>query len=213
MFREIGRDKKTAARIGTLKTMHGKIRTPLFLSVATRGCIRYLSPHEMGKLGFEAMIMNAFHLYLKPGINTISKLGGIHKFVNWKRAIFTDSGGFQMLSKEFFISSSSKGVFFKSYDGKIHFMTPEQVVKIQEKIKSDVAMVLDDVPPSNATRKDVENSLKRTHEWAERSLNAHKIKKQLLFGIAHGGTFTDLRRKSAEFINSLHFNGTAFGGL
>lgn len=213
MFEEIGRDKKTAARIGIIKTMHGKIKSPLFLSVATRGCIKHLTANEMENLGFDAIIMNAFHLYLKPGINTISKFGGIHKFVNWKKVIFTDSGGFQMLSKEFFIKSSNKGVFFKSYDGKIHFMSPEKVIKIQEKIKSDVAMVLDDVPQFGKSKKEIENSMKKTHEWAERSIHAHRMKKQLLFGIAHGGIFSDLRKKSAEFIDTLDFDGAALGGL
>ena len=145
MFKLIHKDKE--ARLGKLKTRHGIVNTPFFMPIATKGSAKHVSPHELKDLGTEAIISNAFILYLKPGLEVINHYGGIHKFMNWDKTIFTDSGGFQILSKVFLHKIDDKGVFFKNtYTGKISFFTPEDVMNIEIGIKSDVAMALDDVP-------------------------------------------------------------------
>ncbi len=212
MFKIINKDNK--ARLGKLKTRHGTIETPFFMPIATKGSAKQVSNHELKDLGTEAIISNAFILYLKPGLEIIKHYKGIHKFMNWDRTIFTDSGGFQILSKAFLHKKDDNGVYFKNpYTGKISFFTPEDVMNIEIDIKGDVAMALDDVPHYGNDYNYILDSMKRTHLWAEKCIKVHKDKKQLLFGICHGGTFKNLREKSANFINGLDFDGIALGGL
>src|SRR3989338_1843219 len=198
------------ARFGKLKTNHGFIETPFFMPVATKAAMKHLSKYELDNTN--AIIMNALLISLKPGLDVIKHFNGVHKFMNWDKVIFTDSGGFQVLSKFFLEKTSDDGFYFKSpYDGKINLLTPERAIQIQNIIGSDVAMCLDDVPHHNSDS--VVERVKRTHEWAERCKKAHENKKQLLFGITQGSIDKNLRIKSTKFINNLDFDGVALGGL
>jgi queuine tRNA-ribosyltransferase len=213
MFKILSEDEE-GARIGSLKTAHGFVETPFFMPVATQGTVKTLTFDEVESLTYEALIANAFILYLRPGLEVIKQAGGIHKFINWKRTIFTDSGGFQMLNPEFIENSSDKGVVFKSpFDKSRHQMTPERCIKVQNELGSDVAMVLDALVPFNAGRSSNELAVERTTSWAERCRNAHDNKSQLLFAITQGGTYGDLRKKSAMELMDMDFDGYGIGGL
>lgn len=212
MFKLITED--SGARIGKLITNHGTIETPFFMPIATKGTAKQVSNDELKQIGSEAIIANAFVLYLKPGLDVIKKFKGIHNFMKWNKVIFTDSGGFQILSKTFLHEYNDKGVYFKNpFDGSKKFLTPEDIIKIEENIGGDVIMTLDFVPHYGKDKGYIAESVRITHLWAEKCLKAHKDKKQLLFGICQGGTFRDLREKSTKFINNLDFDGVALGGL
>lgn len=202
------------ARCGKLRTAHGIVETPAFMPVATKGGVKTLASEEVLALGTQAIIANAFLLYLKPGLEVISRAGSLHKFMNWNGSIFTDSGGFQMLRENFLAQMSKRGATFRSpFDGSRHLFTPEKCVEVQAALGSDVAMVLDDLPPYGSTEEATIASLQRTHDWARRSKEAHKSEKQLLFAIVQGGVFPELRRKSAEALASMDFDGYGVGGL
>ncbi|MEM4256786.1 MAG: tRNA guanosine(34) transglycosylase Tgt [Candidatus Diapherotrites archaeon] len=202
------------ARVGLLETSHGKINTPFFMPVATKGSVKHLSMQELEKIGIECLISNSFLLSLKPGVEIIEEFGGIHNFISWQKPIFTDSGGFQVLNNDFVFSIDDNGVKFKDpFSGKNIFFTPEHAISIQNKIGSDVAMCLDDVPKATDSINRVEEAVERTFLWAKRCLDAHSNKKQLIFGICQGATNKKLREKSAKQISSLDFDGYAIGGL
>ncbi len=212
MFKIINQDKE--ARTGILETAHGKVETPFFMPIATKGTAKQLSPEELEEVGSQAIIANAFILSLKPGLEILEKFGGIHRFMKWDKTIFTDSGGFQILSKNFLHKADDKGVFFKNpYTGKIQFYTPEDIIRGEEVVGGDVCMALDYVPHYGIERKAIEECTRITHLWAERCMKVHTREKQLLFGICQGGTFKDLREKSARFIGNLDVDGVALGGL
>ncbi|MBS3108660.1 tRNA guanosine(34) transglycosylase Tgt [Candidatus Woesearchaeota archaeon] len=199
------------ARLGKLKTAHGIIETPFFMPVATKAAMKHLSKDDLDNTN--AIITNTLLISLKPGLEIISHFNGLHNFMSWDKVIFTDSGGFQVLSEFFYDKISESGFYFKSpYDGKVHLLTPERAIEIQNALGSDVAMALDDVPHHNSSRS-ISNCVKRTHEWAARCKEAHKNENQLLFGITQGSIDKKLRVKSAKFINSLDFDGIALGGL
>ncbi|MDO8428585.1 MAG: tRNA guanosine(34) transglycosylase Tgt [Candidatus Diapherotrites archaeon] len=202
------------ARAGKLKTEHGTIETPFFMPVATKGSVKHISFEELKQTGTQCIISNAFIFYLKPGLEIIEKAGGIHKFINWNQPMFTDSGGFQMLNPEFLIKIEEQGVHFRSpFDGIKHFMTPEKVMEIEETLGADIAMCLDDVPVHTSEPKRLKESVERTKSWAKRCKESHTEKKQLLFGIAQGGTIEKLRKQSVQDIVDLDFDGIALGGL
>ncbi|MFH1290017.1 MAG: tRNA guanosine(34) transglycosylase Tgt [Nanoarchaeota archaeon] len=213
MFKITNKDDK--ARTGILTTRTGQYETPFFMPVATKGAVKYVSTESLEKMGAEAFISNAFLLYLKPGLDVIKKHGGLHKMMNWNKCIFTDSGGFQVLSmNDFKDKFTGKGLKFKSpFDGSYHELTAKLVMQIQNTLKSDVAMVLDHMPLTTYTYEQVKEATERTHLFAKQCLEHHKDPQQLLFGIAQGGTFPDLRKESAQFISSLDFDGIALGGL
>jgi queuine tRNA-ribosyltransferase len=212
MFRIIHKDGNS--RVGKLRTLHGTVETPVFLPVATKATAKHLSPKELTEAGSHAVICNSFLLSLRPGISTITKSGGLHKFMGWENAIFTDSGGFQLLSEPFFQKTNDKGGYIKSpFDGKTHFLSPEMAVEIQQSIGSDVMMCLDEMPLYTQGRLQVASATRRTHGWAKRCLAARTSAKQLLFGIVQGGVYKDLRKKSTQFIASLDFDGISIGGL
>ncbi len=212
MFSLLNQDKE--ARNGILTTNHGKVETPFFMPIATKGTAKQISPEELDLVGSQALIANAFILSLKPGLELLNQFKGLHNFMKWNKTIFTDSGGFQILSKTFLDKANDKGVSFKNpYTGQKQFYTPEDVISIEENIGSDVSMALDYVPHYGTDRASIEECTRITHHWAERCAKAHTKKDQLLFGICQGGTFKDLRQKSASFINSLDFDGIALGGL
>jgi queuine tRNA-ribosyltransferase len=203
------------ARTGILKTKTGEYETPFFMPVATKGAVKYIDMDEISELGSYSFISNAFLLHLKPGLEVIKKHKGLHNFVNWKKCIFTDSGGFQVLSLNNFKDKfSDNGLKFKSpFDGSTHELTPKKVMEIEQTIGSDVAMCLDQMPLYGSTYEQVKEATNRTHLFAEQCIKYHKDKSQLLFGICQGGTFQDLRVQSAKFISSLDFDGVALGGL
>lgn len=202
------------ARSGILKTRSGKIETPFFMTVATKGAVKHVSSQELEKLKTEAIISNAFILSLKPGIQIIKEKGGLHKFMNFKGVIFTDSGGFQMINPELLLGTDKEGITFRNpFSGEKKKITPEDVADIQQGLGSDVAMILDFMPLHDDNSKRVEESLRLTMNWTERFLKMHKDEKQLVFGIAQGGHDEKLRKKSCEHLNSLDIAGSAIGGL
>lgn len=218
MFEIKHESEKTRSAI--LKTAHGKIKTPFFMPVATKASVKSVEGDTLEEIGFEALISNSFILSLNPGVETIEKLGGIHKFMNFNKSIVTDSGGFQVLSKEFLVKKSDEGAIFKNpKTGKKDLFTPEICMENQIRIGSDIAMTLDDVPHHDLNGKDYVHSIKRTHAWAERCLKTHKElkdsynSKQLLFGITQGGTRKEYRTFSTNKLNKMDFDGVALGGM
>ena len=202
------------ARHGKLKTQHGIVETPFFMPVATKGSVKLLSMEEVESAGTKCLISNAFILSLKPGLEVIEKHGGLHKFMKWENPCFTDSGGFQVLSEGFRLKLSGEGVLFRNpFTGKKMMFTPERAIEIQNRLGSDVAMCLDDVPKAGDNAKRVEEAVERTALWAERCRAAHKNKKQMLFGISQGGINLKLRKQSSATISGLDFDGVAVGGL
>jgi queuine tRNA-ribosyltransferase len=205
-------------RVGKLELPHGVVHTPAFLPVATKATVKTLSSTDLAMLDVQALIANAFHLYLRPGIDVIEAIGSIHKFMNYNRPIFTDSGGFQIIRNPFFKSICDKGVTFKSpYDGKLHLFTPELCMAVQHKLRADVAMTLDDCPAYGTSVEQVASSVARTVNWAVQCKSyhsAHELEKnQLLFAIVQGGIYPDLRKKCAEALIKLDFDGFGIGGL
>lgn len=207
-------DDKTKARVCRLSTEHGIIETPCFMPVATKGSVKTVSKDELESIGIQAIISNAFLLYLKPTSAVIKKAGGIHRFMNWDRVMFTDSGGFQMVRADFLLNVDKKGVTFKSpYNGKEHLFTPEKCISVQNELGSDIAMVLDDCPPFPSDYEYAKKSLIRTLNWAERCKVFHNNERQKLFGIVQGSIYRDLRKKSVEQLKELDFDGYGIGGL
>ena len=222
IFEIIHKDKKTQARIGILSTKKGNVETPFFMPVSTKGAAKFINSKKIEELGAVATISNGFILSLRPGTKTIKKLGGLGKFMNFKGANFTDSGGFQMYSKSIYISSDEKGVLFRNpINGDKIFMTPEKDMEIQLDIGSDVAMCLDRMPLYEDSKKEIENSVMLTTAWAKRCKQHHdklqkkipKNKRQILFGITQGGIYPDLREKSTRELLKLDFDGYSIGGF
>ena len=202
------------ARAGFLNTAHGKVKTPFLMPVATKGSVKLLSHEEVEATGTECIISNAFILSMKPGVEIIESRGGLHKFMGWDRGLFTDSGGFQVLSKEFCLGLSDDGVKFRNpFTGRAMVFTPEKSIQIQNRLGSDVAMCLDDVPHFGEPLERIQEAVRRTGEWAARCREAHENKRQLLFGIAQGGTHEKLRERSTRQILEMGFDGIALGGL
>lgn len=213
-FKLICKDEASGARVGKLHTKHGIIDTPAFMPVATKASVKTLSSEELRSIGTQAIISNAFILYLRPGVDVIREAGGIHRFMNFKGAIFTDSGGFQMLNDELLLQVSNKGVIFQSpFDNTKHRFTPQKCIEVQMELGSDGAMVLDDCPPYGSDYEYVKESTLRTTEWARMAKEAHGKEDQALFAIIQGGTFPDLRRESAGALTAMDFPGYAIGGL
>ncbi len=202
------------ARAGELSTQHGIIRTPVLCPVGTQGSVKTLTPQEVKDLGMRMILANTYHLYLRPGISTIEKLGGLHKFMNWDGTILTDSGGYQLYSLSKIRQVNDDGVIFRSHiDGSQHTITPELAIKYQEALGSDIIMVLDECIAHDESRERVWAAMVRTHQWAARCLKIHNKPGQALYAIVQGGVFPDLRKQSAEFLTSLKFDGYAIGGL
>ena len=204
------------ARTGVLKTAHGKVETPSFMPVATKAAVKLITTHDLEEMGAQSLISNAFILYLRPGLEIIEEHKGLHNFMHWHNTIFTDCGGFQVLSMEqdFHLKTHDKGIEFKSpFDGTKHSLTPEKTMEIENRLGSDVAMALDHMPLYGCTREQAIDSLKHTHKWMEECKKLHDNDKQLLFGIAQGSIYPDLRKLSIKFIDKLDFDGIAYGGL
>jgi len=213
-FKIIKKDSSSQARLGRVETDHGAFTTPAFLPVGTQGSVKSLTPEELLEIGVEAILGNTYHLYLRPGHETVGRLGGLHTFIHWERPILTDSGGFQLFSLGSLREISEEGVTFQSHlDGSSHFLTPEKVVEIQRVIGTDIAMVLDECVPYPSPHEYVKASMERTGRWALRSLQARRETDPALFAIVQGGIYRDLREKSVQALAEMEFQGYAIGGL
>ena len=215
-----------AARRGRITTRHGVVETPVFMPVGTLGSVKALTTDQLKQLGPphdsdsggapptgpRIMLVNTYHLMLRPGVDLLENHGGVHRFIGWDRAILSDSGGFQIFSLAAIRKVREEGVEFRSHlDGSAHFLSPEKAVEIQTRMGVDIAMALDECPAAGLARSDVERSMELTHRWARRSLAARDG--SALFGIVQGGTHLDLRKRSVEEIASLDFDGLAIGGV
>lgn len=213
-FEVIKESKKTKARLGKLFTPHGIIETPVFMPVGTQATVKAMTPRELDDLGIQIILSNSYHLYLRPGHNLIAQAGGLHKFMGWKKAILTDSGGFQIFSLGKLNKINDEGVFFNSHiDGSTHFINPEKAMEIQMALGSDIVMVFDECTPYPSSKYLVEIAAKRTIQWAKRCKEAHHNSSQSVFGIVQGGAFKDLRIENANKLVELNFPGYAIGGL
>jgi queuine tRNA-ribosyltransferase len=205
------------ARAGVLSLPHGELETPVFMPVGTQAAVKAVSVEELRAMDVRILLSNAYHLYLRPGLEVIRHAGGLHRFMNWDGNILTDSGGFQIFSLSSLRKLTDEGVKFQSHiDGSHHFLTPEDVVRNQRDIGSDIMMVLDECVEAAADRKQTMTALERTAQWARRSRMEFErlgIDNQTLFGIVQGGRFEDLRRESARRIVDTGFDGYAVGGL
>ncbi|MDD4980334.1 MAG: tRNA guanosine(34) transglycosylase Tgt [Candidatus Omnitrophica bacterium] len=228
MFKLIHQDKNAKARLGKLNTARGDIDTPCFMPVGTQGTVKALSPQELKESGAQIVLSNAYHLFLRPGTGIIKKAGGLHNFMSWPGPILTDSGGYQIFSLALLRKVSDEGVEFQSHiDGQKHFLTPEEVIRIQDDLGSDIIMPLDECVHYPSSRDQAEVAMKRTLDWAKRSkavigyrLSANtkhqtpNTKHQtLLFGIVQGATYEELRRECSERLIALGFDGYAIGGV
>ena len=203
----------SAARRGVIQTSRGIINTPAFMPVGTLGTVKAMSPDELKELGAEIILGNTYHLYLRPGADVVSSLGGLHQFMNWDGPILTDSGGFQVFSLSAFRKIETSGVHFRSHiDGSLHFIGPSEAMRIQGVLGSDIAMVFDECIPYPATYEYATRSVELTTEWAKQC-KAARNDGQALFGIVQGGMFRDLRKRSAEDIVTLGFDGYAVVGI
>lgn len=210
------KENNTNARLGKIETNYGSVDTPMFMPVGTRATVKSLTPEQVKACKTGIVLANTYHLWLRPGEDTIEKAGGLHKFMNWNGPILTDSGGFQVfsLAKNKEKDICEEGVHFKSHiDGQDLFLTPEKSIQIQNKLDSDIAMSFDECPPASASHEYLKNSLERTLRWAKRGKIVHKNENQALFGIVQGGAYEDLRKYSATETVKLDFDGYSIGGV
>lgn len=203
-----------AARRGRVTTARGEIETPAFMPVGTLGAVKGLTPLDLEQAGAQVMLANLYHLALRPGVEAIARLGGLHEFSGWRRPILTDSGGFQVFSLAALRKVEDSGVRFRSHlDGSELELTPESVVAAQEAMGVDIAMALDECPPWPVSRDAAGAALERTLHWAKRALAARSGSATALFGIAQGSHFRELRERAAAELTGLPFDGLAIGGV
>ena len=194
-------------------TPHGVVQTPVFMPVGTLGAVKGLTTDQLLELGPEILLCNTYHLMLRPGIDLLKEMGGIHRFMSWDRAVLSDSGGFQLFSLASIRTIREEGVEFRSHiDGTSFFLSPEESIRIQCAMGVDIAMAFDECPSADLGKSEVERSMELTHRWAQRSLDA-RTAPSALFGIVQGGIFPDLRRRSVETVCGMDFDGFAIGGL
>lgn len=212
--------KENKARAGVLSLPHGELHTPAFMPVGTQASVKTLSVEELNSIGAEIILSNAYHLYLRPGIEVIQNAGGIHRFMNWKGNVLTDSGGFQVFSLATLNKITDEGAKFQSHiDGSTHFLTPEKVMQIETAIGADIIMAFDQCLEADVSWDKTKAALDRTTKWALRSKNEFEkisgksLPRQELFGIIQGGMYEDLRSLSARQLMDIGFEGYAIGGL
>jgi queuine tRNA-ribosyltransferase len=202
------------ARAASFRTLHNEVLTPLFMPVGTRATVRHQQLGTMEQLGSQILLANTYHLHLSPGPEVFSKIGGIHKFMNWNKSVLTDSGGFQIFSLPGARNMSEEGASFKSYiNGDLVMLSPERSIQTQKAIGSDIMMVLDQCVPSTVDHATAKSAMELSYRWAKRSLSARGESPQSMFGIIQGACFRDLRKISAELTTSIDFDGYAIGGL
>ena len=218
---EVLKTDPSGARLGRLLTPHGAVDTPVFMPVGTAATVKGMTQAALEELGVQILLGNTYHLYLRPGHELIRRMGGLHRFMSWPRAILTDSGGYQVFSLAELRRVSDEGVRFRSHlDGSEHFLTPEKAVEVQTALGADITMMLDECIEYPASHEHSRQAAARTLEWARRSrehfaqhgTNGDE-RRQMLFGIVQGGTYADLRRQNAEQLVELDFPGYAIGGL
>jgi len=203
-----------AARRGSLELAHGRIETPAFMPVGTYGTVKAMTPLELRDIGAEIVLGNTFHLWLRPGLDAIAAHGGLHRFMGWDRPILTDSGGFQVFSLGALRKISEEGVKFASpVNGDKLLLTPEESMRIQCVLNSDVAMIFDECTPYPADARTAAASMRLSLRWAERSKRAHEPNPNALFGIVQGGMYEQLRDESLAGLEAIGFDGYAIGGL
>jgi queuine tRNA-ribosyltransferase len=203
-----------AARRGQLTLAHGTVETPAFMPVGTYGAVKSLSPVEIKQIGAHIILGNTFHLWLRPGLEVIEQFGGLHQFIGWDGPILTDSGGFQVWSLGALRKISEEGVKFRSpINGDSCFLTPEESMRIQRTLNSDIVMIFDECTPYPATEREAADSMRLSLRWAERSKQAHAGNPNALFGIVQGGMYESLRDESLAGLVNIGFDGYAIGGL
>ncbi|MBN8186245.1 tRNA guanosine(34) transglycosylase Tgt [Salipiger thiooxidans] len=204
-----------AARTGVISTPRGEIRTPAFMPVGTAATVKAMMPENVRATGADILLGNTYHLMLRPTAERIARLGGLHQFMNWERPILTDSGGFQVMSLAALRKLTEEGVSFRSHiDGSRHMLTPERSMEIQRLLGSDIVMAFDECPALPADRKRIEESMRLSMRWAQRSRDAFGDRPgHMLFGIQQGGLEPDLREESAAALKVIGFDGYAVGGL
>lgn len=207
--------KHGKARRGRLHTKHGIVNTPAFMPVGTCGTVKAMMPESVASTGAEILLGNTYHLMLRPGADLVEKMGGLHKFMNWDKPILTDSGGFQVMSLSGLRKLNEDGVWFSSHvDGKKFFLSPEESMKIQHKLDSNITMCFDECVKLPAPHEEVAKSMEMSMRWAQRSKVAWINRDGYgIFGIQQGGTYEDLRRISADKLREIGFDGYAIGGL
>ena len=202
------------ARRGTLELAHGNVETPAFMPVGTYGTVKAMSPLELDEINAHIVLGNTFHLWLRPGLEVIAAHGGLHKFMGWNKPILTDSGGFQVWSLGDLRKITEEGVKFRSpINGDSCFLTPEESMRIQRVLNSDIVMIFDECTPYPATHKEASDSMQLSLRWAKRSKQAHEGNPNALFGIIQGGMHEDLRDVSLNGLEEIGFDGYAIGGL
>lgn len=217
------------ARRGIISTAHGKVETPVFMPVGTRGTVKAISPDEVAEAGVEIILGNTYHLYLRPGTEIIAKHGGLHDFMNWSKPILTDSGGYQIFSlsqgkrgQGSLVRIKENGVEFRSYlDGSKHFLSPEKVIDIQLDLGSDIMMPLDFCPSANVTKEEIAEAVRLTGKWFEKAWSHYEAKASTaknkvggaLFAIIQGGPYEDLREKSFKELSKFPVDGFSIGGV
>jgi len=226
-FHILHRDRTSRGRLGLLTTAHGRVRTPAFCPVASAGAVKGVTPWQLAETGTEALLANAYHLMLRPGVRVVEELGGLHGMMGWDMPILTDSGGYQIFSlggrKEIrpggraarrLVDVTDDGVQFASHiDGSKVFLKPETAIEIQNRLGADIIMCLDECAGHDCGAGGIERAVDRTVRWASRCKSAHSRDDQLIFGIVQGGTDLGMRRRCASELVKLNFNGYAIGGL
>lgn len=207
--------RQTGARLGKVHTPHGVFDTPAFMPVGTQATVKAMAPEELESMGAKIILSNTYHLWLRPGAKIINEAGGLHQFMNWKGAILTDSGGFQVFSLSKLRQIEEEGVHFRNHiNGDKLFLSPEKAIKIQQALGSDIMMAFDECPPYPADFAYMKASVERTSRWAERCYETHTNKEQQgLFAIVQGGEYESLRKQSVNDLLALDFAGYAIGGL
>ncbi|GAB1482824.1 tRNA guanosine(34) transglycosylase Tgt [Treponema sp.] len=218
IFTTFHRDAGSKARTGELTLPHGKVSTPVFMPVGTAGTVKALTRDDLEEIGFEIILSNTYHLYLRPGTEVLGRAGGLHEWMRWRRNILTDSGGFQVFSLAPFRKITEEGVKFRSHiDGSYHLLSPEKVVEIQTIIGSDIQMQLDVCSSYGTEYKEAEKALKTTDAWLIRAMNTWKAGPERyegkLFGIVQGNFYRDLRERSVASVIASDCPGIAIGGL
>ena len=214
IFTQHQRSSQCDARRGEVATKHGLVQTPVFMPVGTQASVKAVTVENLVDIGAQIILGNTYHLFIRPGHALIERFGGLHGFMNWDRPILTDSGGFQIFSLKELATITEEGATFRSHlDGSKKFLSPEDAVKVQESLGSDIMMCLDTCIPYPADRSQTVESTALTGRWARRCREAHRKKEQLLFGITQGGMYPELRKESAETLIEIGFDGYAIGGL
>lgn len=210
----IAESNECHARVGEVATLHGTIKTPVFMPVGTQASVKAVTPENLQKLGAQIILGNTYHLFIRPGHELIRRFGGLHQFMHWSGPILTDSGGFQIFSLQELAKITEEGATFRSHlDGKKLFLSPEDAVHVQEALGSDIMMALDTCIPYPATREQAAAATALTARWARRCRDAQSATGQHLFGIIQGGMYPDMRREAIEQLVEIGFPGYALGGL